>query len=177
MGYLKQTEPKENITDVLKLIIGRSSHVWKDVKPSGVSKEAFLSQTLPNKNVLKGDGDGVLKDKVTILHNDHPLFEGIVKSGGFDHCSNAVAYPPMSFMPWHTNSDSAGLRTYYSYSQKESLFMWVHPETKETHVETDNIGWTCRSFIVPSTKDLKLWHSVWSEGVRFAFGFNRYRKH
>lgn len=174
--YLKQIKPKEDVTDVLKLIIGRSAHVWKDLKPSGISKQSFLLQPLPHSEVFKGDGDGVLKDKVAILHDDHPMLEGVVKSEGFDHCSNAVAYPPMSFMPWHTNSDSVGLRTYYSYSQKESLFMWVHPETKEIHVETDNIGWTCRSFVVPSG-GLKLWHSVWSEGVRFAFGFNRYRQH
>ena len=76
MGYLKQTEPKENITDVLKLIIGRSSHVWKDLKPSSVSKESFLSQTLPSKDVVKGNGDGVLNDKVMLLHDDHPLLEG-----------------------------------------------------------------------------------------------------
>ena len=177
MGYLKETAPKEDITDVLDVVIGRAAHRWKDLKTSGVSKEAFLSQTLPSEDVVKGNGDGVVNDKVMLLHDDHPLFEGIVKSGGFDHCSNSIAYPPMSFMPWHTNSDAVGLRTYYSYSQKESLFMWVHPETKETHVEKDNIGWTCRNFIVPSNKDLNLWHSVWSEGVRFAFGFNRYRKH
>jgi hypothetical protein len=174
--YLKQIKPKEDVTDVLKLIIGRSAHVWKDLKPSGVSKQSFLSQPLPHSEVFKGDGDGVLTDKVMIIHDDHPMIEGITNGENFDHCSNAVAYPPMSFMPWHTNSDSVGLRTYYSYSQKQSLFMWVHPETQKTHVETDNIGWTCRSFVVPSG-GLKLWHSVWSEGVRFAFGFNRYRQH
>lgn len=174
--YLKQIEPKEDVTDVLKLIIGRSAHVWKDLKPSGISKQSFLSQPLPHSEVFKGDGDGVLTDKVRIIDDDHPMIAGITKGENFDHCSNAVAYPPMSFMPWHTNSDSVGLRTYYSYSQRQSLFMWVHPETKKTHVETDDIGWTCRSFIVPSG-GLKLWHSVWSEGVRFAFGFNRHRQH
>ena len=174
--YLKQIEPHPDVADALKLIIGRSAHVWRDIKPSSVSKETFLAQPIPKADVLKGDGDGVLADKVTMVSDDHPMLAAVVKSQGFDHCSNAVVYPPKSYMPWHTNSDASGLRTYYTYSQRKSLFMWVHPETQKTHVETDNIGWTCRSFVVPSG-GLKLWHSVWSEGVRFAFGFNRYRKH
>jgi hypothetical protein len=92
---------------------------------------------------------------------------------GADKCTNAFIYPPSTILDWHTNSNDPGIRTYYTYSIKQSIFKYIDPDTGATVLDEDHIGrWTCRSFLITAEKPL--WHTVWSEGVRFAFGFSTY---
>ena len=107
--------------------------------------------------------------------NEHPLVKEVLTLGDWDVSSNAILYPAESMMPWHTNSDCKGIRTYYTYSEKPSLFMWKNPNTNEIIINKDKAGWSLRCFLVKSTPPF-LWHSVYAEGERFSFGFNRYRK-
>jgi hypothetical protein len=92
---------------------------------------------------------------------------------GADKCTNAFIYPPNTILDWHTNSNDPGIRTYYTYSIKKSIFKYIDPDTGATVLDKDLIGaWTCRSF--PIAVEKPIWHTVWSEGIRFAFGFSTY---
>ena len=174
-SIVRSSVPDKAITNKLLQIIKLSNAVWKDTQPTGVSKEEFLDQPFPKINVLKGDGDGLFLDKKQLIpqgYDPNKVLKNVIELDNLGLVTNSVFYPSLSMMPWHTNSDNKGVRTYYTYTNKEALFRWRHPQTKEIITETDNVGWTKRQFIVIN-KDPYLWHTVWSEGVRFAFGFNK----
>jgi hypothetical protein len=171
---VERLNPDKRMCEILGGIIKMSSGIWGGVKSSSISKETFLETQVPqvdDRILANTAGTG---DKIALIAEDKAfILENIAKQGGFDRCTNAVLYPPMSMMDWHTNSDISGVRTYFTFTLKEGLFRWVDPITKEIHIDTDDIGWTCRRFKIPMSEN-HLWHSVWSEGVRFAFGFNTY---
>lgn len=166
--------PDQQMCEILGGIIKMSSGVWKDVKSSNVTREHFLSTPIPDAaDIVLANSEGT-GDKLGLISEDKSsILADIAKIGNFDQCTNAVLYPPLSMMDWHTNSDISGTRTYYTYTLKEGLFRWLNTETGQIHIDTDDIGWTCRRFVIPKSGK-HLWHSVWSEGVRFAFGFNTY---
>jgi hypothetical protein len=89
---------------------------------------------------------------------------------GASKCTNQIAYPPRSHMKWHTNSNVIGKRTYYTFTAHVGAFIYKNYDTGETITDMDNVGWTVREFLVQ--KDKPLWHCVWSDGIRFSFGFN-----
>jgi hypothetical protein len=84
---------------------------------------------------------------------------------------NSFAYSPMSGMYWHTNSDMVGTRLYYTFTMDKAVFKYVDPDTGIVHEDWDDIGWTAREFEI--TEDKPFWHSVWTSGRRFSFGFIR----
>jgi len=88
-----------------------------------------------------------------------------------DSVVNAFAYSPMSGMYWHTNSDMIGTRVYYTFTMDRAVFKYKDPDTGQIHEDWDNIGWTAREFEI--TEDKPFWHSVWTSGRRFSFGFIR----
>lgn len=92
---------------------------------------------------------------------------------GADQCTNAILYPPMSIMSWHTNLDMPGLRTYYTYTEGRAIFRYYL--NGEYYEDEDNIGWTARQFVIDPEKPL--WHTIWTEKPRYAFGFNTAFKH
>jgi len=129
----------------------------------------FDSQQLPNKNVDKGFFSST--DSFTYFkhyHNSHALIEkcnAILKA---KENTNCLVYYPNSFMHWHTNSDNPGIRTYYTYSLGYSLFRYI--DNDNIIDDVDSVGWTVRQFAVDIKKPL--WHTIWSSGFRFSFGFN-----
>jgi hypothetical protein len=83
--------------------------------------------------------------------------------------TNAIIYPGMSCMDWHTNSDVEGTRVYYTKTTGEAIFSYIKDGVR--YNDYDNIGeWTCRSFKIE--KENTTWHAVWTEHHRYAFGFN-----
>lgn len=82
--------------------------------------------------------------------------------------TNSVIYPEKGYMGWHTNSDLEGTRIYYTKTDGEAIFSYYKDGVR--YNDYDNIGsWTCREFKVSKT-DL-LWHAIWTEKPRYAFGF------
>lgn len=104
------------------------------------------------------------------LEHDYRLRK-VVELLGAKRCTNAYVYPPGSIMHWHTNSNDLGTRNYFIFTDKRAIFRYIDPQTGETIDSWDNAGeWTHRQFEVKEGE--LLWHTIWTEGVRFAFGFN-----
>lgn len=161
------------LRDVIRLNVG----VWKDLPDledhEQYTEERFLSMTkLPEKEVL--GGSIYPSHRCVHLPTEEPNTAVALKHVrcllNSAECTNAVMYPPYSIMDWHTNRNTIGERIYYVYNLKRGIFRYIDPETKEIVVDYDDEGWTCRRFRIEYYKPL--WHSVWSEGRRFAFGFN-----
>jgi hypothetical protein len=129
----------------------------------------FRSRLLPEKNVYKDVSSAM-------VHLPVPKNKLISAAGhllGADQCTNAILYPAMSIMAWHTNADMPGIRTYYTYTEGRAIFRYYLDG--EYHEDEDNIGWTARQFIIDPKAPL--WHTVWTEKPRYAFGFNTTFKH
>lgn len=176
--YVERLKPDENICDAYFDLIKSKIARWSGAKARGVTKDHFLSQQIPTENV---EISGQHKEcaSFSLFDNrqeEYEFGEKLKQIAPFDAYTNGIVYPPMSYMPWHTNSDVAGYRTYYSYTLKEGVFAWKCPDTGEIKVDYDDYGWTCRRFKIIN-KPPYLWHTIWSEGLRFAFGFNTRDKH
>jgi hypothetical protein len=140
---------------------------WISAKSLGQAEAHFDAQEIP------------LEDRPTPNCKFRLLFkipsvaaalESYVAARGFESNRNAVVYNPMSFMRWHTNSNSPGLRHYFTYTTGRAIFRWRHPKTGEIFDEIDGKGWTYRTFVISPTQPV--WHTIWTEKVRLSFGFN-----
>ena len=85
------------------------------------------------------------------------------KDLGAQELTNSMIYLPETTMRWHTNSDNAGLRRYYTFTKGNAWFAWIDKEGN-THYDKDNMGWTVREFEAP------IWHSIYTSQLRFSFG-------
>jgi hypothetical protein len=154
------------ITDILSKIIKENRDKLKLVTKDTHSLEEFISLPLPKEEKTKASKPFI---QLCDIETDSNI-QQVIQLLGATRCTNAIIYPPNSIMEWHTNNDIEGMRTYYVYSQQKSIFRYIDPFTNEIINDYDNIGWTCRNFKID--KKAPLWHSVWSEGIRFSFGFN-----
>lgn len=159
---MQQTKPDPKVTEILAKIIRNNADFWKTLANEGITLEDVKSIPVPTENVERDksythrlEDDGLLKEAIDYL--------GVTRS------TNCMAYGPRSKMDWHTNTNREGLRTYYSFTVKPGRFIYIHPETGQMIVDTDQVGWTVRQFEI--RKDKPLWHCVWADGVRFSFGF------
>lgn len=84
-----------------------------------------------------------------------------------DRCTNAIMYQPLSMMPWHTNSNYPGTRTYYTFSKGNSVFRYLKDGCVVDKQECP--GWNINIFDVSASEPL--WHTIWTEHERYAFGF------
>lgn len=158
------------VTEILHTII--SDYVQTSTLPpiGNVKYHDFIATALPSADVPH-------KSTSSIAHlcslDDRRLAEATALLGAHT-CTNAICYAPYSNMPWHTNSNLEGMRTYYIYSKKRSIFRYRSVENGLVYNDEDDIGWTARTFKID--KNVPLWHTVWSEGYRFAFGFNSHNQ-
>lgn len=84
---------------------------------------------------------------------------------------NALFFSPNSRMPWHTNSDCPGMRTYFSYSIKGgAIFRYWDVDKQEAVDQVEPAGWVKRTFFIPEAPD-KFWHTIYSPVPRWSFGF------
>lgn len=156
-------KPHDDVIRILNKIISEDTTPIID---QGVTKEQFLSQLLPESNREKDPKENhfpIVYDRSNIR------LSVCAKLLGADQCTNAILYQPHSMMEWHTNSDNPGTRIYYIYTEGESIFKYIDRQGAEI-INRDNIGWTVREFTVP--KEELLWHTIWTEKKRYAFGFN-----
>ena len=154
-----------SITNQLDKIIAATKRLWiKNYDTIPTSKDLFLASSIPVVEETKDRNNlfiGLLNEQQKNI---------LANAFGFGACTNAMFYAPNSCMGWHTNSDTPGIRTYYTYTEGEAIFRYKDPITGDICNDFDNVGWTCRSFTIDPNRPL--WHTVWSEKLRFAFGFN-----
>lgn len=172
--YYKTPEP-DNIK-IFNKVIKTNKPIWENLEPLGTTKEQFLSYPVPTDNIEMPENGKELG--VDLMYSDDNglstwttrRLDFVTLDGYKPTITNALVYNPMSHMAWHTNSNVEGYRHYYTFSTKQSIFRWKCPITSEINNEVDSVGWTYRVFKI--TKEQLLWHTIWSEGIRFAFGFN-----
>ena len=86
--------------------------------------------------------------------------------------SGNFLYPKNGYMGWHTNADTPYLRCYITYSENgDSYFKYRDPNTKEIIIDTDNIGWTMRYFVISNKIEELFWHCVYSNTNRISIGY------
>lgn len=159
---MQQTKPDPKVTEILAKIIRANDSFWKILPNEGVSLEDVKTTPVPSENVEKDKS-------IPHMLEDSGLLKEAIDALGVASSTNCIAYGPNSKMDWHTNTNNEGLRTYYSFTVKPGRFIYIHPETGQMIVDTDQVGWTVRQFEI--RKDKPLWHCVWADGVRFSFGF------
>ena len=157
--------PDSKITSLLRQVIIDNKDVWENIPPRNISKDLFLAKTIPNREEISKFECGIQ------LSRDHENLLEVADILGANEVRNSMVYYPMSMMGWHTNSDTTGKRIYYTFGVKESIFRYRDPASLRYINSYDNVGWTTREFLISSTQPL--WHCVWTEGIRFSFGFNR----
>jgi hypothetical protein len=156
--------PDENVIKILNKIIAEDVTIESDY---GITKQEFFDQTLPNYDVHK---DPKEHHYPLAISSTNIRLSVCAKILGADECTNAILYQPHSMMEWHTNSDNPGTRIYYVYTEGESIFRYIDLNGNEV-LSYDNVGWTVREFTIPT--DALLWHTIWTEKKRYAFGFNK----
>lgn len=162
---MKQLKPDPEVIAALIPVIKGSKEIWKVLPNEGVTLEDVKATPLPSEDVEKSPNRCF-----HLLNGDEHLEKASDILGG-QKIRNRLVYPPNSTMGWHTNSDHEGIRTYYSFTVKPGRFIYLHPETGQMIVDSDQVGWTVRQFEI--SKDKPLWHCVWADGVRFSFGFTQ----
>jgi len=157
------------VTDILKGVIlnNKNKLVGIERQSPGHTFEDLLSSKRPTKNRDYSPISGGIH--LCDFSTDASICQATDVLGASE-CTNAFVYPPGSIMGWHTNNDIVGTRVYYTFTIKRGAFRYYNSSTKRYVIDEDDIGWTCRQFTIDPHKPL--WHTVWAEGVRFAFGFN-----
>jgi hypothetical protein len=163
-----KTTVKPEVTNILQQIVSEYIQLHTLPKPGAIKYHDFITMTIPERDIPHKRVDNI-HHLCSITDSRLATATAIL---GAHTCTNAICYAPYSSMPWHTNSDLEGTRTYYIYSKKRSVFRYKNIENGLIYNDEDEYGWTARTFKI--NKQTPLWHTVWSEGYRFAFGFNSY---
>lgn len=162
-------QPQKDITDILSGYVRRAQQQWARLPQGNVSWEQFNNQPFPEREIDTGYFTaGSTSDQLQIIVSKKEL-ESLSSLIGADENTNLLIYGANSCMGWHTNSDKPGDRIYYTFTTGKGVFRYINDEGKIID-DQDNIGgWTARRFRVRA--DNPLWHTIWTEKVRFAFGF------
>tara|TARA_B110000902_G_C14159019_1_gene532505 strand:+ start:614 stop:1120 length:507 start_codon:yes stop_codon:yes gene_type:complete len=163
---MKRLDISKSVTSPLESLLAGTRSQWLRVAPPRpVSYELFSSWDIPKKEIVS------IPTGTQIAETTDPYVVQAKNALGADSITNAMVYGPMSCMFWHTNSDLIGIRTYYTLSLDKSVFRYKDVDTGEIKEDWDDYGWTAREFEI--TEANPLWHSVWTAGRRFSFGFTR----
>lgn len=163
---MKRLEINKSVTSPLESLLNGTRSKWLRVAPPRpASYEVFSSWGIPKKDIPH------VPTGTQIAEPTDPYVIQAKNALGADSVTNAMVYGPMSCMYWHTNSDLPGIRTYYTLSLDKSVFKYKDVDTGEIKEDWDDYGWTAREFEVTETNPM--WHSVWTAGRRFSFGFTR----
>ena len=168
---VNKIEPDREVTALLSGVITKTAHNWEGL-PTGpdVSEAEFLAMKIPQVEVYKkSSGQPSLLISPLDFHRQMPALEACAKMVGAREVKNHCVYKARSMMPWHTNRDDPGVRTYYTFTTGRALFRWMDNKGN-VHTEVDAPGqWQARQFDVSA--DYPMWHSIWTQNKRFSFGF------
>lgn len=170
-------EPDKRITDLLSWAIRDVFPFVKKLSRGTTSLEEFNSQQCDFDNdVVLGT---IPRDEITSflrLYNDDSRIKQVVEifkeSGKNVEYRNFYYYPPNTMMTWHTNSNVIGTRVYYTMVSGGDIFRYRDPVSKEIIDVHGKDGWNVKRFQIGNTKEDLLWHTIYSKGPRFSFGFN-----
>jgi hypothetical protein len=159
---LHKCKPDPNVVLVLNHIIQTSTyqqHLYTEY-----TKEEFLSIPCPEEDVDRDHSS----PKWTLEGFKHKYLLAAKGLLGAKMITNYILYPPNSVMHWHTNSDMEGTRVYYTHNDGDGIFKYIDSDGNH-QLDYDEKGWTCRTFQI--TKEDPLWHTIWTNSNRYAFGF------
>lgn len=160
---LEKLKPLKEVTDILSKVIMDSKSIWVEGKTNKTfTEEEFLERPVPQKDVA-GTFSGVP------IEGYESKLEECKKLLNAKQVTNRMYYPPNAMLPWHTNSNLEGVRTYYTFSMEGGIFRYKDIKTGELVSVQDDIGWNVNQFKIP--KDDLFWHTIWAKGRRFSFGF------
>jgi hypothetical protein len=129
-----------------------------------LSYEQFLERPLPHADIpMSASGLDFRKEKPNIIG----ILNQCVKLLGYDDVSNCNVMQQNSQLPWHTNSNLLGWRTYYI--KGHGVFKYIDENGEQKISEDNKDGWTVNRFLIDNKKPL--WHSVYAHEKRYAFGF------
>jgi len=123
----------------------------------------WQNEEIPLQEALKGFLTG---EELTSTASDKYL-RAVCQLIGATKPSNAIVYYPETCMPWHTNSDAPGLRTYFTFSKGKSYFMSEVNGVRS--IKVDEPGWHVNQFEIPTNE--KYWHTIYATDFRYSFGF------
>ncbi len=86
-------------------------------------------------------------------------------------------YPKDSYMGWHTNRCTPGLRVYCNWAEepgKSGLYYYYEGHDTERRVMIDDKGWNFRVF--STSGKFPFWHSVFSHTDRVSVGFRLFKE-
>jgi hypothetical protein len=160
------------ITALLGAVMENTEATWAGLpaQAPAVTEADFLQIDIPNVEVYKKNQGqpSLLVNPLSFVRN-MPLLEAAGELLGGAEVKNHCVYKARSMMPWHTNRDDPGVRTYYTFTTGRALFRWMDNKGN-VHTEVDAPGqWQARQFDVSA--DYPMWHSIWTQNKRFSFGF------
>lgn len=160
---LTKEKPLDEVTKILGELIMASKSVWVKGKINkSFTEEQFLERPIPKKDVSTTFSGIPLRGYDSQLDQCREILKA-------KRVTNSIYYPPKTMLPWHTNSDLEGIRTYYTFSIDGGIFRYKDVETGEIVSVQDDIGWNVNQFKI--SKDDLFWHTIWAKGRRFSFGF------
>jgi hypothetical protein len=167
---MKTVEVTTLIANELANVVADMAPNWQNLSVGpNISEAEFFAQTVPDVEVYKKNaGQPSLLVTPLDFHHQMPRLKRVAEMAGAREVKNHCVYLPQTMMPFHTNRDEPGLRTYFTHTLGKAYFRWMDQEGN-MHVEEDGIGWTGRQFDVSA--DYPMWHSIWTEKTRFSFGF------
>lgn len=159
--------PRNDVTAILASHIRTTVKSWhRQVMDAPTTYEMFSKWQIPSDDLEHAPSNSVFTLGEGTVAAPVKTAKELLKAS---LVTNACVYNPMSGMFWHTNSNSVGDRLYYTFGLDRSVFKYRDPKTGEIKESWDSCGWTARRFTIQ--KDAPLWHSVWTSGRRFSFGF------
>lgn len=165
-------EINPSVTDILSLVITNAKEDWIRIVKSNTSFDDFNNQSFPTTDTMVGEWiNDSARSTIPGGEIKYDAIQAAQDIIGADNCSNCIIYQANSAMGWHTNSDNPGTRIYYTYTLGNAIFRFKDHSDNIVD-DYDNYGWTARSFHIDSTKPL--WHTIWTDQIRFSFGFNIY---
>jgi hypothetical protein len=164
---IHKLSPQPEVSSALANLIKKSMKHWSTIALGNCSFDSFNTMPLP-----KSDSPfGYFTDGSTYCKLDSKLIElgNVCQTLGASENTNLLVYGSNSCMGWHTNSDLPGDRIYYTFTTGTALFRYLDSNGRIVD-DWDNINaWTVRKFSVQQQKPL--WHTIWTEKIRFSFGF------
>ena len=160
---MKRSSPDSEVTELLKKVIMQNKKTWMALPNNTFTLEEARETAIPLENLNRPNA------LVVSLVDKDNLLDEVCSLLNVTGVTNSIVYPVNTLMKWHTNNDRVGRRTYYTFTLAESIFLYKDVDSGKIIEDLDDVGWTVRSFDIDKSKPL--WHSVWSRGVRFSFGF------
>jgi hypothetical protein len=163
-------DTNDEVVFILKDVLRDCLKQWERIPDGGTSKYEWDHQKFPKKDISNGPWMNGFQPVYLKPFKKNQYWNDVFGLLGVEKCTNSMVYGPNTGMGWHTNSILPGPRVYYTYTPGMSIFRYKGNDGHE-HDDYDlKSEWTARRF-VPTDTEPYLWHTIWTEKIRFSFGF------